>query len=251
MIRKTLLLSLALCLPAVHAQPTSATPTASAAVVKASGTVLMLPAFGEVRLANDQARLVFMVEEQDKDQAAASSRVNRRMKEGTELMKRLDPQALLTTRNYYTYPVYAEEKTASGKVRQPVGWRVGQSLEVVTTNLSVLPQTVAKAQEKLALQSLGFDLSDAARRKLDRQVMEAAYRHLNERIESAALILGRKTSDAQLEQVDFGGGEIVRPYTMARMDMAMKGAQESVATPQFEPGETPVQMNIVARVRFP
>ncbi len=252
MIRKTLMLSLALCLPAVlHAQQLPAASATSAAAAKVNGTILTLPAFGEVRLANDQARLVFMVEEQDKDQAAAASRVNRRMKEGTELMKRLDSQGLLTTRNYYTYPVYAEEKTPSGKVRQPVGWRVGQSLEVVTTNLSALPQTVAKAQEKLALQSLSFGLSDAARRKLDRQVMEAAYRHLNERIESAALIMGRKTNEAQVEQVDFGGGDIVRPYTMARMDMAMKGAAEAVEAPQFEPGETPVQMNIVARVRFP
>lgn len=249
MIRKTLMLSLALCLPVVHAQQAPAQP--SAAVAPASGTVLTLPAFGEVRLANNEARLVFMVEEQDKDQAAAASRVNRKMKEGTELMKRLDPQAQLSTRNYYTYPVYAQEKTSSGKLRQPVGWRVGQSLEVVTTNLSALPQTVARAQEKLALQGLNFGLSDEARRKLDRQVMEAAYRHLGERIESAALIMGRKASDAQLEHVDFGGGEIVRPYAMARMDMAMKSAAESIEAPQFEPGETPIQMNIVARVRFP
>lgn len=224
-------------------------PTTMAA--KASGTALILPAFGEVRLANDEARLIFMVEEQDKDQAAAASRVNRRMKVGIELMKRLDPQASLATQNYYTYPVYADDGERAAEGRQPVAWRAGQSLEVTTTNLSDLPQTVARAQEKLALQGLSFGLTDAARQKLDRQVMEAAYRHLNERIASIAFLMGRKPAEAQLEQVDFGGGEMVRPYADARMEMSMKGGATAVETPQFEPGETPVQMRIIARVRFP
>ena len=248
--RKTLLLVLALGLPVAHAQQLPAAAVTSPATVKANGTALIIPAFGEVKLANDEARLSFMVEEQDKDQAAAASRVNRRMKEGTELMKRLDPQATLATRNYYTYPVYADDGGRPVKVRQPVAWRVGQSLEMVTTNLVGLSQTVASAQEKLALQGLHFGLSDVARRKLDRQVMEAAYRHLHERIESLALIMGRKPGEAQLEQIDFGGGEIVRPYA-ARMEMAMKSSGTAVETPQFEPGETPVQMQITARVRFP
>lgn len=249
MIRKSLVLSLVLSLPvAVYAQQMPISPAPVAA--KANGTALVIPAFGEVRLANDEAKLTFIVEEQDKDQAAAASRVNRRMKEGIELMKRLDPQATLATRNYYTYPVYSEESSRAGKVRQPVAWRAGQTLEVTTLNLSSLPQTVASAQEKLALQGLHFGLSDASRRKLDRQVMESAYRHLQERIESVALIMGRKPAEAQLEQVDFGGGEIVRPYA-ARMEMAMKDSGPAVETPQFEPGETPVQMQIVARVRFP
>lgn len=248
MIRKTLLLTLVLSLPMVHAQQTPVSPAPAA--VKANGTALIIPASGEVRMANDEARLTFMVEEQDKDQAAAASRVNRRMKEGTELMKRLDPKATLATRNYYTYPVYAEERVRPGKARQPVAWRVGQSLEMITTNLADLPQVVAKAQEKLALQGLHFGLSDAARRKLDREVMESAYRHMQERIEAVAQIMGRKAAEAQLEQVDFGGGEIVRPYA-ARMEMSMKADGPAVETPQFEPGETPVQMQIVARVRFP
>lgn len=248
--RKTLLFSfvIALGMPLAHAQqaPVHAAPVTA----KASGTTVIIPAFGEVKLANDEARLSFVVEEQDKDQAAAASRVNRRMKEGTELMKRLDPQATLATRNYYTYPVYADDGSRPAKGRQPVAWRVGQSLEAVTSNLASLPETVARAQEKLALQGLQFGLSDAARRKLDRQVMEAAYRHLHERIDALALVMGRKPAEAQLEQIDFGGGELVRPYA-ARMEMAMKSDGRSVETPQFEPGETPVQMQITARIRFP
>jgi predicted secreted protein len=113
-----------------------------------------------------------------------------------------------------------------------------------------LPQTVARVQEKLALQNLHFGLSEAARRKLDHQVMEDAYRRLHQRIQSMASIMGRKAADAHLEQVDLAGGDVVRPYMATRMEMAMKDGNSSVEAPQFEPGETPVQMSITARVRF-
>lgn len=251
MIRPTLMLFLALGLPLVHAQTAlPALPSTPSVAANSGGTVLIVPASGEVKMANDEAYLTLVVEEQDKDRAAASSRVNRRIKEGIELIQRLDPQASLATSGYFTYPVYVEDNGRSSKGRQPVAWRVGQSLTVITKNLGSLPQTVARAQEKLALQSLHFGLSEAARHKLDHQVMEDAYRRLHQRIASMASIMGRKASSAHLEQVDLAGGEMVRPYAANRMEMAMKDSGAPVETPQFEPGETPVQMNITARVRF-
>jgi hypothetical protein len=159
-IRTILMLSLALSLPLAHAQkitapapaPMSSAPAANANA-NANGTVLIIPASGEVKMANDEAYLTFVVEEQDRDRAAASSRVNRRMKEGIALIQRLDPQAKLTTSGYFTYPVYPDDGGRT-KTQQPVAWRVGQSLTVTTKDLGSLPQTVARAQEKMALQSL-------------------------------------------------------------------------------------------------
>ena len=53
-----------------------------------------------------------MIEEQDKDKTAAASRVNQKMKQGTEIIRREDPQAKLKTHGYYTYPVYPEAPSA-------------------------------------------------------------------------------------------------------------------------------------------
>ena len=47
-----------------------------------SGALVVVPATGEVVRANDLAIATFGVEEQDKDKAAAASRVNRKMAEG-------------------------------------------------------------------------------------------------------------------------------------------------------------------------
>lgn len=229
--------------------------------VQTAGTLVVVPAEGEVTQQNDEARATFMLEEQDKDKAAAASRVNLKMRQGTEIIRSADPQARLKTHGYYTYPIYSDEPVQpragnAAKPRQPVGWRVGQYLEVTTVNLAALPKTVAAAQKLLALNGLQFGLSDAATAKLDQQRIEASYRNLNERIAAIARAMGRRTSDAVLEVIDFEASGAYAPQAdMARaktMGLATASAREAapVEEPNFEPGETTLQMRVVGKVKF-
>lgn len=221
-----------------------------------AGTLVIVPAWGEVTQANDRAVALLAIEEQDRDKAAAAARVNQKMGRGIELVKRADPQASLKSEGYYTYPVYPDERPAPGaaaaRARQPVGWRVGQSLQLSTTNLSGLPRTIAAAQSVLTLNGLHFDLSPAALRQLDARRIGAAYLHLNERVAAIAAAMGRKPSDAQLDTVDFeASGAYAGQDAAAPMAMrAMKGEAAAPAEPSFEPGETTLQMRLVGKVRF-
>jgi predicted secreted protein len=226
-----------------------------------SGTMVVVPAFGEVTHANDEATANFMVEEQDKDKAAAASRVNQKMKQGTEIIRKEDPKATLKTHGYYTYPVYPEDRPfANGRPattpRQPTAWRVGQYLQVKTSNLAGLPKTTAAAQKVLALNGLGFGLAPATLKKLDGQRIAATYRNLNERIVSIAGAMGRKPEEAVLELVDFEGsgqyaGQQAADAGAAPMMMRGMAKQESeVPEPSFEPGETTLQMRLVGKVKF-
>ena len=222
--------------------------------ISTAGTVVLVPADGEVRRANDQATATLMLEEQDKDKSVAASRLNQKMKKGTEIVKREDPQAILKTRGYYTYPVYPDEpQKPSGKARVAVGWRVGQYLEVVTKNLSGLPKTVAAAQSILALNGLSFSLSDDAARKLDEERIAVAYKSLTDRIGAVARAMGRSQSDAVIESVDFEGAAdrmAAQPFAMKANTMRTAQAEASVEEPSFEPGETTVHMQLVGKVRF-
>lgn len=236
--------------------------TAHAQSLPTSGTLVVVPAYGEVTQANDQAIASFMIEEQDKDKAAAASRVNQKMKQGTDIVRRDDPQASLKTQGYYTYPVYPEERPMpngqpSNKPRVPSGWRVGQYLEVKTTNLANLPKLAASVQKVLGLNNLQFGLSPAATKKLDDKRIAATYQNLNERIASIAAAMGRKVSDATLEVVDFEGsgnyaggqaGDVAAAPMMMR-SMAKRESAE-VSEPSFEPGETTLQMHLVGKVKF-
>jgi predicted secreted protein len=138
----------------------------------------------------------------------------------------------------------------------PIGWRVGQYLEVRTANLTGLPKTTAAAQKVLALSSLQFGLASATEKQLDEQRIAATYRNLNERIAAIARAMGRNVSDAVIDTVDFeGSGHYAgQPEQMNYAPAAMRGARakmaEDVAEPSFEPGETTLQMRLVGKVKF-
>lgn len=226
------------------------------AQLQTAGTVVVVPAYGEVKHANDEARAIFTVEEQDKDRAAAASRVNRKMKQGMEMIRREDPQAILKTRGYYTYPVYAEEPAQprqSGKSRQLLGWRVGQQLEVKTQNLQELPKTVAAVQKVVALSDLQFGLGEATEKKLEEERIAAAYQNLTERIAAIAKTMNRKMSDAMLDTVDFEASGAYAPQQEAYAAKSMRASpamDTQIEEPSFEPGETTLSMRVVGRVRF-
>ncbi|SFG92177.1 Uncharacterized conserved protein YggE, contains kinase-interacting SIMPL domain [Duganella sp. CF458] len=228
--------------------------------VPTAGATVIVPAYGEVTAPNDQAVAVLAIEEQDKDKAAAASRVNQKIKQGLDILKKEDPQAKLKTQGYYTYPVYPEDRPlppgATAKVRQPTAWRVGQYVQVTTTNIGVLPKTVAAAQKVLTLNGLSFGLSPAATRKLDDARIAATYKNLNERIASIASAMGRPVTDAVLDTIDYegsgnyGGGPAGAPAPMMMARAKMAEMDQSVAEPSFEPGETTLEMRVVGKVKF-
>ncbi len=230
--------------------------------VATTGTLVVVPAFGEVKHANDQATMMFAVEEHDKDKAAAAARVNRKMKEGTDIVRRADPQAELKTQGYYTYPVYPEvppmpqPATRAATKPVPIAWRVGQYLEVKTKNLAELPKTAAAAQKVLQINGVDFGLSPELEKRLDDQRIAATYRNLNERIVSIARAMGRQPSEAVIDTVDFegsgnyAGNAEARPAPMMMSARAKMADADQVPEPSFEPGETTLQMRLVGKVRF-
>jgi predicted secreted protein len=237
--------------------------TAPAAAASTSGTLVIVPAFGEVKHANDEATVTFSVEEQDKDRAAAQARVNQKMKQGTEIVRRADPQAELKTVNYYSYPVYPEvpdnpqRPLATQAARRiPIGWRVGQYLEVKTRNLDNLPKTAAAAQKVLGITGIDYHLSPELTKQLDEERIAATYRNLNERVASIARAMGRKVNDAVIDTVDFeGSGHYAGGQgEAAAAPMAMmRGKRADMAEtpePSFEPGETRLEMRLVGKLRF-
>lgn len=223
-----------------------------------SGTLVVVPAYGEVRHANDEATATFMVEEQDKDRQVAVNRVNQKMKQGTDILKREDPRAKLETRGYFTYPVYAEEvlqprgSQQRPGPRQIVGWRAGQYLELTTTAIDTLPRTVAAAQTVLALNGLQFGLAQATAKKLEEQRIAAAYANLTERLAAIAKAMGRAPTDMVLDTVDFEGSGNYAPQAEAapRMMTAKSMDARQVEEPSFEPGEAVLTMRVVGRARF-
>jgi uncharacterized protein len=232
----------------------SASLAAYAQTVQTSGTRVVVAANGELTVPNDQARATLMLEEQDKDKTVAAARVNQKMKQGIEIIKREDGQASLKTLGYFTYAIYADDtQRQPSKPRAIIGWRVGQTLEVTTTNLAGLPKTVAAAQSVLGLNGLEFGLTPASSKKLDDALIGITYQNLTQRIASIARAMSRSPADAVLETLDYeGSGNFASPEVAARPMMMRAAAkvQDTVAEPSFEPGESTVSMRVVSNIRF-
>ncbi|QJE01319.1 SIMPL domain-containing protein [Massilia forsythiae] len=252
---------LAAAFAGAQAQTAPTVATAQGGSVATGGTLVVVPAYGEVVHANDEATVTFSVEEQDKDRAAATARVNQKMKQGTELVRRADPQAKLKTVNYYTYPVYPEVPDSPRPLvkpearRIPIGWRVGQNLEVTTRSLDKLPQTVGAAQKVLGIAGIDYHLSQELTRRLDDERIAATYRNLNERVASIARAMGRNLGDAVIDTVDFEGSgnygnQMPPPPPMAMMRAKSADASSEMPEPSFEPGETRLEMRMVGKVKF-
>lgn len=237
---------LAASIALAHAQQSIAT----------SGAFVVVPAYGEVKQANDEARAVFMIEEQDKDKVAAASRVNQKMKRGMDIVHRQDQAASLKSRGYYSFPVYQEEQAiprSASKARVPVSWRVGQYLEVITADLAGLPRTIAAAQTVLALQSLSFGLAPSTAKRLEEQRIAAAYANLTDRIAAIARAMGRNLSDAVLDTIDFEAPSVYisqQETTSAKAMHASASEAQQIEEPSFEPGETTLGLRVVGKVRF-
>ena len=232
-----------------------AAPVNAQPMTQTAGTLVIVPGFGTVVRANDEAHATFTVEEQDKDKAAAASRVNEKTRRGIEILKREDPQGRLKTRGYYTYAVYAEPDPVRPKAtRQLIGWRVGQYVELTTQNLAALPRTVAAAQQVLGLNGLRFALSEKAARAADDELIAATYRNLVDRVGSIARAMGRSTADATFDTVDYEGSGAYVPQAEMKMGGVARAAPmeatQAVQEPDFEPGESTLSMRVVGRIRF-
>lgn len=243
---RSLHLVLALLVPVatVHAQTQPST----------TGTLITLAASGEVKRVNDQAHLTLRLDEQDKDRSAAVSRLNQKMKQGIALVKRDDAIAVLTTRGYATTPIYPDEpQKPATKLRQIIGWRVSQSLEVMTTNLPGLSAMVADAQTLYALQGLSFSLTEPAVRKLDEERIQIAWHNLAARIAAVTKAMGRSSADANIESVEVDPSANYAMQQKNGMPMAMMrstGDAMPIEAPDFEPGETALSLQVSAKVRL-
>ena len=231
----------------------AATP-AFAQSLPLAGTVVTLSATGEVRAVNDQALASLTLEEQDKDKVTAASRLNLKMRQGVDVVKREDPSAVLRTRGYYTYPIYAvEPDKVVTRLRPVIGWRVGESLDVTTSNLIALPKTLAAAQRILSLNNLSYSLTDGAARRLDEERIRVTYSNLMARIAAIAKVMGRTPGDVTIESLDIdNAAEQFQPRNASIAMMANQGVTSDMASlvePSFEPGETVLHLRMVSKLQ--
>ena len=139
------------------------------------------------------------------------------------------------TQNYQTRPVYRNNSLS--------GWRVSQSIRLESKDSTTLSELIARLQERLALQSIGFEISDDARRSSNEVLIKEALNRFRERAAMITEQLGRRSY--RIIQVDVNTHGM-QPVPMVR-NMAMR-AEAAVATPQFEAGSQTLRVNVSGQI---
>ncbi|MBC3882060.1 SIMPL domain-containing protein [Undibacterium sp. LX40W] len=215
---------------------------------------LLIAGTSSLKFKNDRAVAWFSITEEGKDKEVAASAVNKRAKLILDQLKTNYQEVEVTTSSYSVESIEEEVETQISPTKktlksQRIGWRVRQSVSMRTTALDTLPKLISEFQQKMELDSLGFELSEAAQKRAEKDRLDAAYQNLFERMNVVAQIMGKKSADFLIDSIDFDGIESrsgrYQTVTVSASSVRRKGFE-----PSFEPGTTNVEARVEARVRM-
>ncbi len=181
---------------------------------------------------NDMLVAVLYYQSQGKNPAQVAERVNRVIAWGVAKAKQ-HPDIEVQTEGYRTSPVYQDGKLTGI-------WRVRHAVRLESRNFEKASTLLGELQEKLAIQYMGYQLSDEKRQEVERELMKRAIADFKERAGIIASQFGAR--DFRLVSVDISSTPGSPPMPMVRSMAAMESKMAS--PPVIEAGEQMVRVHI-------
>lgn len=191
----------------------------------------------EADVANDTLVAVLYVQREGQQQARVSEQVNEAMRWALE-RARAAGEVKAQTLTYDTNPVYQD--------RRIVGWRARQSLRLESKNAVALTALIGELQARMAVQSVSYEVSKAARDAAEAQLIEralAAFRQRAERIARTMQRPGYRLVDMNVAT----DGQRAPPVRMRAQMAQAEGVQ---AQPALEAGEQSLSVTVSGTVEL-
>jgi predicted secreted protein len=191
-----------------------------------------LSASAEQEVENDLLVASVYAEAQAERQREAADQVNTTLQWALDTARGAQDVKTQTTQ-YNTYPVYA----ANNRI---VGWQARQALRLESRDAKTLSELLGKLQERVAIESVHYDVSKAARDAAEEQLMSAALAQFRKRAELITKELGR--DGYRIVRVNIGtGGAPPIPVVYRTPALA---AEADVAAPAVEAGVQTVNVSV-------
>jgi predicted secreted protein len=191
---------------------------------------------GSRDVANDWARAVVGVTDEDEDAARLADRVNQAMSWAGE-RARAKPGVVAKTGGYATHPVNDPRR---GERRF---WRASQDLVLESADARALSELVGELQSRLLLRSLDFTVSPERRRKVEDELIDEALAAFSARAERVRTRLGAR--GYEIGQISISTSGQLPPIPVMR---AMEMDARQVAAPAFEPGTSELVVNVTGSI---
>lgn len=187
-------------------------------------------------IANDRMQVVLAAQAEGGDPARLAQQVNETM--DWALAKTRGRAGLtVATGNYQTYPIRVQDRVQ--------GWRAVQELRVEGADIPAIGALVGELQARLQVKTMGFSVSEDARRKTEDVLMEEALQAFQaraRRIQTAMAASGYELVNASIQS----GSHFPGPQPM--MHARLAGAE--MAAPALESGESQLRVTVSGTIEL-
>lgn len=205
-----------------------------------NATQLELTASAQREVANDQVDATLYVQSRQSQPGALADNLNRIVTQA-QSSARAYPAVVVSTGSYSSWPDYAK----NGSIQ---GWQGRAEIRLRSRNFVQCAQLVAQLQKTMLLQGVDFSVSDETRKKTEQQMLPEAIAQLQATAQVAARALGKSHVTVQALQVG-NGGNAPRPM-MAMMDKRVSANAESVTAPDWQAGQSVLQMQVSGKLEL-
>lgn len=200
--------------------------------------LVSLAAAAKEDVASDLLVVRLFVEHDAREQAKAAEQVNKDMAAALATAKQTKGVKAQTL-DYRSDPIYDEQQKISS-------WRVHQGLRLESADHDVLTALLGNLQGSLAIESVGYEVSDKLRETVEERLSVDAIKRFSARAQQVAESFGRKSYtlvNVTLEQ----RGNMPQPMVYAGRAMAMKA---DVASPAIEAGTQSVEVAVSGTIEL-
>ena len=200
--------------------------------------LVSLAAAAKEDVASDLLIVQLFVEHDGRDQAKAASRVNEDMAAALATAKQTQGIKAQTL-DYRSDPIYDEQQKISA-------WRVHQGLRLESADHDGLSALLGKLQAHLAIESVGYGVSDNLRASVEERLTDDAIKRFSARAHKVAESFGRKNYTVVNVNID-QRGNTPPPMAYAGRAMAMKA---EVASPALEAGTQSIEVAVSGTIEL-
>ncbi len=195
-----------------------------------------LNASANEQVENDTVIAVLYAQVESHDVARASDEVNRLI---AAAMKSAQARERIKARTleYRTTPVYRAGKTTGE-------WQVQQSMRLESRDSAALSALVGELQKTLALRSLDYELSDAARQQVLERLTQRAIQAFKARAQRVTQAWGRERY--RLVEMQIGDSDTAPPRPLLRA----APMSATLAAPTIEAGEQQVSVTVQGTIEL-
>ncbi len=193
---------------------------------------ISLTASAQAEVNNDLLSAELYVQREGSDAALLAREVNRDIEWAVGEAKRVAAVEVRTL-GYQTHPVYEKRRLSA--------WRVRQSIRLKSADTSTLSDLIGRLQDRLAVESVGYELSPEVRAEAEDRLIQEAIEAFSRR---AALVTDKFGRPGyRLVNISIGSnGSAPRPMYQSRaMNMSM---DQAMSAPTLESGNQTVRVTV-------